>query len=427
MPSGFAPDMLARMFRAAVIFALAWPFAALAATAPEPGPAEAQYRSRRQAALAAQWMEIKLPFETPAQFLARLLDTARDGDPRGTAALGWEFQQRGDAGRARMWLGRSAERGNPFAAYILGLLAAKDGTPPDPAAPDWMQRAADAGLPDAQFEIALRHARAKEDVVARGWYERAAEQHYPPALCNLASMELLGAAGSTDLRRAEEHFRDACKAGFPQGFFGLGEALRLQGHLAEAVAPYEEAAEAGIAQADFWLGCFALQLPGRPRDEKKAATHFLHAALGGQVIAQAIAADFLRHGTGVAEDADAAARWDQEIGKITDPQVVATLGGLFLEGKLVRRDPVRALGFFRLAAEQGQPAAQRWAGTLLATGEAGETNLQEAYQWLWLASRNGQPDAEAAFQSLLKAMSGEQIIDAARRTERFQAARGQAP
>ena len=83
---------------------------------------EKEYREKRQAALAGQWMEIKMPWETPAAYLARLLDTAREGDSRATAALGWEFHQRGDKERAQSWLGKSAERGNRFAAYLLGLM-----------------------------------------------------------------------------------------------------------------------------------------------------------------------------------------------------------------------------------------------------------------------------------------------------------------
>jgi TPR repeat protein len=195
--------------------------------------------------------------------------------------------------------------------------------------------------------------------------------------------------------------------------------MRLQNRLAEAAAPYERAAENGIVEADFWLGCLASGALGTPRDEKKMATHFLKAALGGHQLSQAIAADVLRRGVGLPADPEAATRWDTEIEKFTNPEVIATIGALYLEGRLVQRDLVKALRYFRNAAVHGQPGAQRWAGTLLASGEAGERNLEEAYQWLWLAARNGQTEAEPAFQAVLKAMDGNQILQAAKRAEQF--------
>lgn len=389
---------------------------------------DAEYRAKRQAALSAQWMEMKMPFETPAAYLARLIDTAREGDSRATAALGWEFHQRGDILRSRSWLGRSAERGNPFAAYLLGAIKPPPDSPSeaDSLTIDWMRRAADDGLADAQFEMALRHAQARgaplDLAEARRWYERAAEQNYAPALCNLATMEWQGSGGAADLAKAEQHFRGAADAGFPQGFFGMGEVLRVQERYAEAGPAYVQAAEAGIAEADFWLGCLASQGLGQARDERNAAKHFLKAALAGHIISQAIAADVLARGAGITADPDAAARWDVEMKKVTDRELITTLGGLYLEGRLVKRDLVKALQYFRTAAAQGQPAAQRWAGALLASGEAGERDLMEAYQWLWLAARKGQADAEPAFQAVLRAMDGNQIIEAAKRAEQFQPA-----
>lgn len=392
--------------------------------------AEKQYREKRQAALAAQWMETRLPWETPQAFLARLLDTAREGDSRATAGLGWEFQQKGDKERARTWLSRSAEAGNRFAAYLLGLLQ----PPSDPAeagAVDWMRRAADEGLADAQFEIAVRHAQGKlaalDPVAAREWYGRAAAQKYAPALCNLATMEWQGTGGPVDIKNAEEHFRAAAEAGLPQGEFGVGEVLRVQSRFADAAAAYTRAAEVGIVDADFWLGCFASQGLVQPRDEAAASMHFIKAALGGHVVSQAIAADLLTRGTGIAADHEAAAHLELGIQKLTDRELNTTIGGLYLEGRLVKRDLAKALRFFRSAAEQGQPAAQRWAGALLASGEAGERNLLEAYQWLWLAARKGQPDAESAFLAVLQAMTGDQIVEAAKRAEEYQASRPSAP
>jgi TPR repeat protein len=410
------------MPRLALVFVLCLALRARAEDAVAASP-EKDYRAKRQAALAAQWMETKLPWETPAAFLARMLDSARDDDSRATAAVGWEFHQRGDKERATFWLSRSAEHGNRFAAYLLGLLNPLS-APADASAVDWMQRAADAGLADAQFEIGVRDAQGKiaklDLAAARDWYGRAAAQNYAPALCNLATLELQGSGGPANLEAATQHFRAAGDAGFPQGSFGLGEVLRVQNNFAAAAAAYRRAADAGIIEADFWLGCFASQGIGQARDETEAANRFFKAAAGGHAVSQAVSADLLARGVGVAADPDAASRWEVELQKITDRELCTSLGGVYLEGRLVPRDLVKALQYFRKAAAQGQPTAQRWAGAILASGEAGERNLLEAYQWLWLAARKGQPDAESAFQAVLQSMDGNQILEAARRAEQFQ-------
>lgn len=57
---------------------------------------------------------------------------------------------------------------------------------------------------------------------------------------------------------------------------------------------------------------------------------------------------------------------------------------------------------------------------MFATGEAGACDLEQAYVWLWLGALHGETGAEQAFQSLLPALSGDQLVRAAKRVAQFQ-------
>ncbi len=391
----------------------------LAARAAEERQAPADFQAKRQAALVRDWMEAKRESETPAQFLARLMDAAREGDARAMATVGSEFRQRQDDGRAAHWWRQAAENGNSLAAYLLASLYASEAARDEEQSLAWLRRAAEAGLAEAQMDLGNRCAEGRgvelDPAAARIWHRQAAEGGYLPAWCNLATLEMQGRGGAQDLQSAAGHFQKAADAGIAQGFFGIAETRRLQNRMVEAARAYEQAAAAGIAEADFWLGCLYAEGAGKPRDDAKAAAHFIKAAEAGHPTAQAVAGDFLRRGIGVAADPEGAQRWTEEARKCTNPDATVIIGRLFLDGRLVQRNLPQALYFLQHAAQRGSAYAQRWAGALLATGEAGERDLERAYVWLWLAARQGDTEAEKAFQTLLPAMSGEQILQAARK------------
>ena len=57
-----------------------------------------------------------------------------------------------DWSAAETWLRKSADQGNPFAAYMIGLI--KEDRDPK-SAPQWFQKAAEQGLPQAQQKLGL--------------------------------------------------------------------------------------------------------------------------------------------------------------------------------------------------------------------------------------------------------------------------------
>jgi localization factor PodJL len=105
----------------------------------------------------------------PAQLmLAGLYETGEAGAPV-------------DMDESLTWTRRSAEGGYPrgMFAYGMRLFEGVDGTPDRPTGLDWIERAARAGLIDAQFNAAVIHERGEggmpvDNVQAYAWYRVAA-------------------------------------------------------------------------------------------------------------------------------------------------------------------------------------------------------------------------------------------------------------
>ncbi len=97
-----------------------------------------------------------------------------------------------------------------------------------------------------------------------------------------------------------------------------------------------------------------------------------------------------------------------------DAKSMATLGRLFY----VRGDATRAGEWLLKAAEAGHTGAQFDYGVLKAKGKGEE--LAEAYEWLWLATWEREPGAEAALQQLSTKIEGWQVLLGVRRAAEFQ-------
>lgn len=113
-----------------------------------------------------------------------------------------------DMGESLTWTRRSAEGGYPrgMFAYGMRLFEGADGTPDRPTGLDWIERAARAGLVDAQFNAAVIHERGEggmpvDPVAAYAWYRVAARSGDEPAT---ASVNRLGARLTPEQRQAAE-------------------------------------------------------------------------------------------------------------------------------------------------------------------------------------------------------------------------------
>ena len=104
----------------------------------------------------------------------------------------------------------------------------------------WLEKAAELGLAEAQFELGLSHHGVGGHTVsmekARFWFERAAEQGYPNAQYNLGQMQLEGRGGPVLMENARCWFEKAAEAENSEAQFELaymhshgGRAHRVEG------------------------------------------------------------------------------------------------------------------------------------------------------------------------------------------------------
>lgn len=70
----------------------------------------------------ALWVAVDMEKESVPEFSARLLDGARQGEPKAMATLGRFFFARGAIERAVEWLGKAAEAGHGGAQFDVGTL-----------------------------------------------------------------------------------------------------------------------------------------------------------------------------------------------------------------------------------------------------------------------------------------------------------------
>lgn len=83
------------------------------------------------------------------------------------------------------------------------------------------------------------------------------------------------------------------------------------------------------------------------------------------------------------------------------------IGNVYAEGRGVPRDEVRAVRWFRLAAEQGLKEAQNNLGTMYQNGRGVPQDYGEALRWYRLAAAQGESTAQVNLGSLLAEGRGE--------------------
>ena len=92
---------------------------------------------------------------------------------------------------------------------------------------------------------------------------------------------------------------------------------------------------------------------------------------------------------------------------------------LYFHGKGVAKDLTNYVVWTRKAADQGLAEAQNSIGYACETGDAGDTDLVEAYMWYQLAAKQGEPRSKVNLKRLMPRLTPEQISEGERRVLMF--------
>lgn len=228
------------------------------------------------------------------------------------------------------------QRGLYRTAYNLALEKAKKGDAPSQAlvaeilarglgiarnekeAADWYRRAAEQGIPEAQFQYALllvdgRHVK-KDKNEAFALMEAAAEAGNALAQFNFAQMLVERDRGPKGIARSVEYYERAAKAGLPDAEYAMarihadGVGGRPKDDV-EARRWLALAARQNFDTAQLDLGTWLVQGRGGAKDEKGGFRMLKRAAENGNVAAQNRVAKLYLNGIGTDPDSVFAAAW----------------------------------------------------------------------------------------------------------------------
>lgn len=225
---------------------------------------------------------------------------------------------RGDVLARRALLRTRVRRGDARAALALARSLERDAPRDHGAARRAYEAAAEAGLADAQLELAemLRDGRGgRRDLrEALRWLEAAARAGNPRAAHALGEALFHGEGAARDRAAAVRLYRRAARAGLGPAMFELGLALRagdgVRRDEAAALRWLRRAADRGHPRAAYEVGqAYWWGRHGAPRDRARAAPFLLAAARRGDPDGMVRIALSRRDGEGLARSSTSAIAW----------------------------------------------------------------------------------------------------------------------
>lgn len=266
------------------------------------------------------------------------------------------------------WLERAALADHPLAQFQLAWL----GRASDKRA-QWLARSAALGYTPAEFYYGMALAYGQgvpaDDGKAIEWYRRAADKGYMEAQSSLAWRYLQGATLPLNETAGLEWSRKAAEQGHELAMTNLARRLMARGDAAgreEALKWVERLAMRGNALYQNSLGSIRSghtpEFGARQRNYAEALRWWHQAAAQGYAAAELNIGDAYLHGWGKPADAKQARHWYERAAARGEPDGDFKLAELFrLGAKGVKRDETRSRLHLMLAIQGGSQAARQQA------------------------------------------------------------------
>jgi TPR repeat protein len=289
-----------------------------------------------------------------------------------------------------------------------------------------LDQAARSGNPQYQvdFGSALEASTDDPEQLARaaGWYRRAADQEFIPAMTSLGVLYMEGTGVERDAATAIELFSQAAEHGDARAQNNLG-LIFVRGEDVErdydqAVSLFQMAADQGLREGLTNLSVMYESGFGVAVDEAEARRLLAEARqIGSFSLAMALGEIGFPFDSRLIEpnwQAPLSAA-EERAALAGDPIALYRTSFRYLNGDGVRQDIPRALARLEQSAMLGVGGAQLNLGVLYARGEAVPQNYGEAYLWISLAAYHGVTAAERLRDVLAAEMSAEQLTHAQER------------
>lgn len=345
-----------------------------------------------------------------------------------------------DVTKARDWLKKGSQNGDPVASYRLAVMNEKgEGlAKPDPdGALVLYEQAAEGGLTEAMLYLGRMYqtgVRGTADFTkARQYYEKAEKLKVPEARFRLGQLYQYGLGVDKDEARALFFFRKGAEQNEPNCIFQIGQMAAAGAGTKkdenEAREWFKRAAQLNFAPAVAALGVMNEEgQAGFEKSVKEALRYYLQAGELGDAASQNKLGVWYRSGEGpVLKDNVAAAAWFGLAVQSGYPAAQVNLGLMAEEGAGMPRNPALAGQLFQAAAAQGHALGMFFMGRLLESGRGAPADPVAAFVLYEQAAPLHPPAAEAR-DALKPKLNGQQLDEARKQLEaRRQAAAAAAP
>ena len=339
-----------------------------------------------------------------------------------------------DERQGRIWLEKAASQDFPPAIHHMGVLheEGRAGLAADVSkARDCYRRAAQFNHPDAAYALGRlceTGANANVEEAAR-WYAIAARGGLAEARFRLGMLHLEGRGVAPSTTFAENYLAQAASQGHADAMAQLGllfEKRDSDGKDRARISDlYEKSAASGSAEGRFLLAMWlhsgksgGAPQTGRVLDLLRQAAEQDHPNACHNLGA------LLSHGApGISANDEEALRWLRKGAALGFARSRHNLALRHVEGRGVPADTTRARILYRQAANQGLPESQLNLALLLLDPAKGTPDPVEAMQWAYLASKQGDADADALFKRLKSTLPAKDVEAAELRVSEWLAKR----
>lgn len=391
-------------------------------------------------------------YDQTAEHVKKIRESAISGNPESCLELGNAYYHgKGidkDIYSAFQWYFEAAKSNNPAALFNVALCYDEGiGTEENKIeALRWYKKAADASVLPAKFNLAMYYKEGtkfssdsgetfleKDFQKALRLLKECSNASFPPADRELAKMYLKGNNLKLDKKVGLKLLERAANKEDPEALYLLAKYKIETGVEAEIVFPMiKKAAENNITDALEVVGACYEVGKGTPQNKDTAIQYYKKAADAGVLSAQLRLADYYLNGTIVNHDIWQSIYWYKKAASQNDPYALFILGTFADQGIGENINKKKALKYFiksaqlgfakaqyniaeyysqgivseresaplayywyRKAALQDDPKAQKEMGFYYLMGHGVEQNYTYGLNWLNLSEKNGDPDAKS--------------------------------
>lgn len=298
---------------------------------------------------------------------------------------------------ARNWYQKSHQHGEALGAQALGVLSL-NGIGTKKSAKEaftYFLHAANAGLADSQYQIALYYIDSRLDTEKNHekmiyWLKKAAKNGHTDAKMDLGSAYHQGHGVEKNLSSSTSWFQSATEDDHIPAYFFLGLVYEQQQNYSQSRVTFIAGSELDCVRCQYKLGRSFLTYPSVYRNTNKAEYWLLKSAKRSYLPAIDLLVAYYSSDTYGKKNLQKAVSWTKIAAPRSKRDYYAVLGAIEEENQ----DYKKALDWYQLGVKKGGGQSQYRLGLLHQHGNGVPTNPELASTWILSAANQGELKAQ---------------------------------